>query len=75
MANVFQDKLHLATDCRYRNRKHNCEVSGLLVFPRVWQNVRYELLNRSSLRTVKALDTAQENKLACDGKSQAVLRF
>lgn len=43
--------------------------------PRVWQNVRYELLNRSPLRTVKALDTAQENKLACDGKSQPVLRF
>jgi len=53
VANVCQEKLHLARDYRYRNRKHNCEVSGLLVFPLVWQNVRQELLNLSSLQAVQ----------------------
>jgi len=33
MANVFQDKLHLARDYRYRNRKHNCEVFWPFGFP------------------------------------------
>lgn len=39
MANVLQDELQLARGCRTEIANITAEFSGLLVFPRVWQDI------------------------------------